>query len=249
MLRRDTGDSPAVLYDLIDDGRIAVVTLNRPERLNAYDTLMRDGLYEALLAVRDDPRVRAVILRGNGRAFCTGGDVAEFGSAPSATRAREIRWLRDVWGTLWRLRAVTIAAVHGYAVGGGFEMALLCDQCIAAAGARFALPETGLGMIPGVGGTQTLPRLLGTGRGLDLVLTGGWIEARAAQSLGLVTRVVAPARLFDAARAFARRVARLDAAAVSLLKRAINEGLDQPLLAGLALERNLGGCLTVSSPR
>ena len=241
MLRRATEDSagPAVLYDLIDDGRIAVVTLNRPARLNAYDTLMRDGLYEALLAVRDDPRVRAVILRGNGRAFCTGGDVAEFGSAPSATRAREIRWLRDVWGTLWRLRAVTIAAVHGYAVGGGFEMALLCDQCIAAAGARFALPETGLGMIPGVGGTQTLPRLLGTGRALDLVLTGRWLDARAAERLGLVARVVVPGRLLASARSLARRIASLDRSTVGRLKRAINEGLDRPLEHALSLERRL----------
>jgi len=237
------GPPAAVLYELIDDGRVGVITLNRPERLNAYDITMRDGLYEALLAVRDDPRVRAVILRGNGRAFCTGGDVAEFGSAPSAVRAREVRWLRDVWGTLWQLPAITIAAVHGYAVGGGFEMALLCDQSIAASNARFSLPETGMGMIPGVGGTQTLPRLLGTGRALDVVLTGRWLEARTAARLGLVSRVVAPSRLAAAARSLARRVAGLDHAALKALKRAINDGLDQPLEGGLALERRLAGVL------
>jgi len=233
------GAPPAVLYELLDDGRTALVTLNRPERLNAYDTTMRDGLYDALLAVRDDPQVRALILRGNGRAFCTGGDVAEFGTAPSASRAREVRWLRDVWGTLWTLPAITIAAVHGFAVGGGFEMALLCDQCIASGDARFALPETALGMIPGVGGTQTLSRLLGTGRALDLVLTGRWLDARAAERLGLVARVVVPGRLLASARSLARRIASLDRSTVGRLKRAINEGLDRPLEHALSLERRL----------
>lgn len=240
---------PAVLYEVLDGGRIAVVTLNRPERLNAYDTAMRDGLHEALLAVRDDAQVRAVIVRGNGRAFCTGGDVAEFGTAPSPSRAREVRWLRDVWGTLWALPAITIAAVHGYAVGGGFEMAMLSDQCIAAGDARFALPETGMGMIPGVGGTQTLPRLLGAGRALRLVLTGDWLDARAAHRLGLVTRVVSPRRLLAAALALARRVARLDRDAVIRLKRCVNEGLDVPLQHGLALERRLARSLGASDPR
>jgi enoyl-CoA hydratase/carnithine racemase len=232
-----------VLYELLDDGQLAVVTLNRPQRLNAYDTTMRDALYEALLAVRDDPQVRAMILRGAGQAFCTGGDVAEFGTAPSPNRAREVRWLRDVWGTLSRLPAITIAAVHGYAVGGGFEMALLCDQCIAASDARFALPETGLGMIPGVGGTQTLPRLLGTARAQRLALTGDWLDARAAQKLGLVTRVVSPARLFSAVLALARRIAGLDRAAVTHLKRSINDGLDLPLAHALALEQRLARAL------
>jgi len=228
-----------VLYDLIDGGHIAVITLNRPERLNAYNTAMRDGLYEALSAVRDDPAVRAVIVRGNGPAFCTGGDVTEFGTAPSASRAREVRWLRDVWGTLWRLPAFTIAAVHGYAVGGGFEMALLCDHCIASRDAQFALPETALAMIPGVGGTQTLPRLIGWGRALHLVLTGDRLDAGAAHRLGLVARVVAPSRLFGAARAMARRVARIDRPLVERLKRAVADGLDRPLSDGLALERRL----------
>jgi enoyl-CoA hydratase/carnithine racemase len=230
---------PAVLYDLVDDGQVAIVTLNRPERLNAYDTAMRDGLYAALRAVEDDPRVRAVILCGNGRAFCSGGDVAEFGTAPSPSRAREIRWLRDVWGTLWNLRAISIAAVQGLAVGGGFEMALLCDQCVASHDARFALPETGLGMIPGVGGTQTLPRLLGSGRALDLVLSGRWLDARAAQRLGLVAQLVPRRQLLPAARRLSRRVARLDATAVGHVKRAVNDALDLPIAHGLALERRL----------
>lgn len=227
----------AVLYDLTDQGRVAIIALNRPGRLNAYNLAMRDALYDALLAVRDDPAVRAVVLRGNGRAFCTGGDLAEFGSAPSPIRAREVRWLRDVWGALWRLPAITIAAVHGYAVGGGFEMAMLCDQCIASRDARFALPETGLGMIPGVGGTQTLVRLIGVGRALRTVLTGEVLDARAAQRLGLVTRVVAPSRLVGTALATARRMARLDPTLVARLKRAVSDGLDRSLDQGLTYQR------------
>lgn len=247
---RDERAAPgsAVLYELLDRGRIALVTLNRPERLNAYNTEMRDALYDALLAVRDDAQVRAMILRGAGRAFCTGGDVAEFGTAPSPNRAREVRWLRDVWGTLWRLPIVTIAAVHGYAVGGGFEMALLCDQCVASSDARFALPETGLGMIPGVAGTQTLPRLVGLARAQRLVLTGDGLDARAAQRLGFVTRIVPPARLLSAALALARRIARLDADTIRRLKRSINDGLDMPLEQGLTLERTLAQSLEVSIP-
>jgi enoyl-CoA hydratase/carnithine racemase len=140
---------------------------------------------------------------------------------------------------LWRLPAITIAAVHGYAVGGGFEMALLCDQCIASRDARFALPETGLGMIPGVAGTQTLPRLVGPTRALRLVLNGEEFDARAAHRLGLVARVVPRAGLFTAALALARRVARLDRDLVTRLKRSINEGTDRSLIHSLALEHVL----------
>jgi enoyl-CoA hydratase/carnithine racemase len=230
---------PAVLFDLLDEGRVALITLNRPERRNAYDVAMRDALYAALTAVRDDPGVRAVVLCGNGPAFSTGGDVAEFGSAPSPLRAREVRWLRDVWGTLWSLPAITIAAVHGYAVGGGFEMALLCDQCFAAADARFALPETSLGMIPGVAGTQTLPRLVGLGRALHYTLTGAWLDAEEARTCGIVTRIVPRRTLLPRALATARAIARLRPGVAARLKRAVNDGGELPLARGLALERTL----------
>ncbi|MEO8605187.1 MAG: enoyl-CoA hydratase/isomerase family protein [bacterium] len=235
-MKRDGATPPAVLFELIDGGRIAIVRLNRPERLNAYDVTMRDALHETLTAVRDDPAVRAMILCGNGAAFSTGGDVREFGSAPSPARAREVRWLRDVWGTLWRLPQLTIAAVHGYAVGGGWEMALLCDQCLAATDARFALPETSLAMIPGVAGTQTLPRLVGVGRAMHHVLTGAWLDAGQARELGLVTRIVPQARLLPAALRLARRVARLEAGLFAGLKRVVNDGLDLPLDRALRLE-------------
>lgn len=221
-------------------GAVGVVTLDRPERLNAYNVAMRDDLHAALGAADEDPAVRALVLCGHGPAFSTGGDLAEFGAAPSPFVARAVRWQRDVWGRLLALRAATIAAVHGYAVGGGMEMALLCDLCVAADDVRFALPETGLGMVPGVGGTQTLPRRIGTARALDAVLTGRWLDAEAAVRLGLVNRVVPRARLAPAALGLARALARLDPAVVQAARRCVRAAHDLPLDAGVALERRLG---------
>jgi enoyl-CoA hydratase/carnithine racemase len=215
------------------------VTLDRPDRLNAYDVAMRDDLFAALGAVDDDPGVRVLVLRGAGRAFSTGGDLDEFGSAPSPVVARAVRFQRDVWGRLLGLRAATIAAVHGWTVGGGLEMALLCDVRIAAADARFALPETGLGMIPGVAGTQTLPRAIGVARALELTLTGRRLDARAAARVGLVHRVVPSGRVQAAAMAVARRLARVDPALVCALRRCVRAAFDGPLADGLSLERRL----------
>jgi enoyl-CoA hydratase/carnithine racemase len=221
-------------------GRVAIVTLDRPDVLNAYDVAMRDDLHAALGAADEDPEVRALVLRGAGSAFSTGGDVREFGSAPSPYVARAVRWRRDVWGRLLALRAATIAAVHGYAVGGGMEMALLCDVCVAASDARFALPETGLGMIPGVAGTQTLPRRVGLGRALDLVLTGRWLDARAARAAGVVLQVVPRRQLERAALALARRLAAHDPARVLAVRRAVRAAHDLGLAAAIGLERRLG---------
>ena len=229
--------APAVLYE--KDGPVAIVSLNRPEVLNAYNVAMRDALFEALQAVRDDGDVRTMVLRGNGPAFSTGGDVSEFGSAPSPITAREVRWHRDVWGLLHALPKPTIAAVHGFTVGGGFEMALLCDLCIAAADARFGYPETGLAMIPGVAGTQTTPRAVGVSRALELVLMGRWLTATEAFNMGLVVRVVTPEQLRNAAIDLARRLCELPPTLAARVKRAVDEGLDLPLAEGLALEGRL----------
>lgn len=227
----------AVLYE--KEGSLAMVSLNRPRMLNAYNVEMRDDLYQILLAVRDDPEVRVLILRGEGPAFSTGGDVSEFGSAPSPVGAREIRWRRDVWGTLVRLSQPTIAAVHGYTVGGGMEMALLCDLCIAADDAIFFLPESGLGMIPGVVGTQTAPRAIGIGRALDMVLTGRRVQAQEAVRIGMVNRVVPRETLLTEAKALAYTLAEHDPRIVALAKRAIRQGSDLGLAEGLQLEKRL----------
>ena len=229
--------SPAVLYE--KDGSVTVVSLNRPDMLNAYDVEMRDDLHEILRAVRDDPEVRVMILRGEGPAFSTGGDVSEFGSAPSPVRAREVRWQRDNWGLLLRLPQPTIAAVHGYTVGGGMEMALLCDLCIAADDTVFFLPETGLGMIPGVGGTQTAPRAIGLGRALDMVLTGKRLKAGQALQIGLVNQVVPLATLLTEAKSLAYTLSRYNPTVVRLAKRAVRQGADLNLSDGLQLEQNL----------
>ena len=227
----------AVIYQKEDS--LAIVSLNRPTVFNAYNVEMRDGLYEALQAVGDDPEVRVMILRGEGPAFSTGGDVSEFGSAPSPVGARAIRWRRDVWGTLLSLPQPTIAAVHGFTVGGGMEMALLCDVCIAAHDAVFFLPETGLGMIPGVAGTQTAPRAIGLGRALDMVLTGKRVNADEALQIGLANQVVPRESLLAAAKTLANSLAQHDPQLVALAKRAIRQGMDLPLAEGLRLERRL----------
>jgi enoyl-CoA hydratase/carnithine racemase len=238
---------PAVLYDKRDD--IAWVTLNRPDKLNAYNVAMRDALYEVLSAAHDDPELRALVLRGAGNAFSTGGDVSEFGQAPSPVAARWIRFRRDVWGRLRALTIPTVAAVHGFTVGGGMEMALLCDVAIAAEDARFCLPETGLGMIPGVAGTQTAPRRLKPGWALDLCITGRWIDARQALFVGLVAKVVPRETLDETAWQMADRLSRLPRECIVMAKRAVAEGLNGPLAAGLELEERLARRLAVLQGR
>jgi enoyl-CoA hydratase/carnithine racemase len=228
---------PAVLYEKRDD--VAWVTLNRPERLNAYNVEMRDNLFEVLSAIYDDPDVRAMVLTGAGSSFSTGGDVSEFGQAPSPTAARWIRFRRDVWGRLRNLPVPTIAAVHGFTVGGGLEMALLCDIAIAASDARFCLPETGLGMIPGVAGTQTAARRLKFGWALDLCITGRWIDARQALILGLVVKVVGRRMLRRTAHEWALALSRLPREHIAMVKLAVWEGLNSSLANGLDLERRL----------
>ncbi len=220
-------------------GAVACVTLNRPDKFNAYDMAMRDDLFAVLSAIHDDPEVRAMVLAGAGEAFSTGGDLAEFGRAPSPIVARWVRFRRDVWGRLKALPVPTIAAVHGYTVGGGLEMALLCDLAIAADNTRICLPETGASMIPGVAGTQTASRRIGLGRALDLCITGRWIDARDALLIGLVAEVVPLANLGRRALALGREFARLPRERAALVKLAVRDGLDLPLGDGLALERRL----------
>jgi enoyl-CoA hydratase/carnithine racemase len=220
-------------------GRVVTLTLDRPRVLNAYNTEMRDEVYAALGLVAADASVSVLVVRGAGRAFSAGGDLSEFGLAPSPLRAREVRQVRDVWRRWATLPCVSIAAVQGVAAGGGCEMALLCDLVICATNARFGLPETGLGLIPGVGGTQTLPRAIGIGRAASVLLAGEWLDARAAVASGLALEAVPPARLARAADALAHRVAKLDPRVLRALRACFARGLELPLSAGLGLERRL----------
>jgi enoyl-CoA hydratase/carnithine racemase len=220
-------------------GAVAWIALNRPEALNAYNTAMRDELFEAFAAVEDDTDLRALVIRGEGRAFCAGADLHEFGTAPSPTTARRIRFARDVWARLDRLRVPTIAALHGFVFGSGLEMALFCDLRIAAEGTEFRMPEVQLGLIPAAGGTQTLPRACGQGAALDLLLTGRRFGADEALRLGLVSQVVPPDRLLETAEGLAEQLARLEPRVVAAVREAVREGLDLPLADGLRLEARL----------
>ena len=230
-----------VLFEV--EEQVAWVTLNRPEVLNAYSVQMRDDLAEVFSAVRDDDEIRVLVLRGAGRAFCAGADLTEFGTAPSPTAARRIRFARDVWSLLSGLEIPTIAALHGHVIGSGLEMALFCDLRIAAAGTQFGMPEVQRGLIPAAGGTQTLPRVVGQGRALDLLLTGRRFDAFAALRIGLVSEVVPGDNLGSRAAALAQQLSGLPANAVQAVRRAVREGADLPLEAGLRLEARLAATL------
>lgn len=232
--------APAVLVERDErEPRILRLTLNRPEFLNAYDRTMRDALFEGLGLAQVDRSIGVVVLSGAGRAFSSGGDLAEFGTAPSPVRAREIRQVRDVWRRLSELPAVTIASVHGVAAGGGLEMALLCDLLVCARDARLGLTETGLGAIPGVGGTQTLPSAAGEGRAAAMLLAGQWIDGAEAARIGVASRAVPADRLVATTETWARRIVRLDPTAVQIAREALRRGPDLRLAEGLSLEKRL----------
>jgi len=224
-------------------GAVAHISLNRPQVVNAYNIQMRDDFSEALSAVEQDPEVRALLITGEGRGFCAGADLTEFGSAPSQVIARRVRWERDVWGQLVNLGKPVVAAVHGYCIGSGLEIALLCDLRIAATGTVFALPEVQLGMIPAAGGTQTLPRAVGLSQALDLLLTGRRIQAEEALSTKLVTRLTPPESLRDEAWRLADELAELPAEAVETLKQSLRQGMDLDLPRALELEGRLAARL------
>ena len=226
-----------ITYDKAND--VASIYLNRPRVRNAFNTVMRDELYQVLEAVRDDPEVRVAVLAGQGLDFCAGADLTEFGTAPSMVVARSVRWERDLWGLFLDLGKPLIAAIHGHCLGSGVEMAMLCDLRIASEDAIFGMPETGLGLIPAGGGTQTFPRSLGLSRSLLMLLTGQTIGAREALSQGLVTAVVSKGRLVSEALQMASHLARLDPTAVSALKEALRHGPDLSLDQGLELEARL----------
>ena len=226
------------------DGPVARVTLNRPRVLNAYNVRMRDELYQVLGLLEENLDIRAAVVRGAGeRAFCAGADLTEFGSAPSQFIARQVRFERDVWARLFGLRTPLVAAVRGFCFGSGLEIALGCDLILAAPDAKFGLPETNLGMIPAAGGTQTMPRAVGTARGLDALLTGRTIEAEEAAEIGLVNAVEPAASLFDRAEATACSLAALDARAVGAAKEALAQAADAGLADGLASEARLASRL------
>jgi enoyl-CoA hydratase/carnithine racemase len=229
-----------IIYEKLDG--VGYVTLNRPQALNAYNLQMRDELYQVLGAIKDDPEVKVAIFKGAGqRAFCAGADLTEFLTAPSPVIARQVRWERDVWGLFLSITKPLIAAVHGYVLGDGLEIALCCDLRLAAEDAQFGLPEPGLGIIPAAGGSQTLPRTIGRAKALEMLLTGRWLNATEACRLKLVNRVVPRNDLWSAAEGLANKIKAYSPIVVSYAKQAVTEGLDLSLEQGLELEAKLGG--------
>jgi len=235
-------DFKALIYEKKDG--IAYVTLNRPQLLNIYNVQMRDDLYQVLSAIADDSEVRVGIFKGKGeKAFCAGADLSEFLTAPSPIEARQVRWERDVWGLFLDIPQPLIAAVHGYVLGSGIEIALCCDIRITSDDAKFGLPEVGLGIIPAAGGTQTLPRTVGRARALEMLLTNRLISAEEAYRIGLVNRLVAREKLLQAAEGMARKIASYNPIAVRNAKKAVMRGLDLTLKEGLDLEKMLASQL------
>jgi len=235
-------DEPTVL--LAKSGAVATVTLNRPTVINAFNVQMRDELYSGLEAVRDDPEVRAVLIAGAGdRGFCAGADLTEFGTAPSQAIARQVRWERDLWGLFLSIPKPLVAALHGYVIGSGVEIACLCDIRIAADNAVFRMPEAALGMVPAAGGSQTLPRTIGVTPAMNMLLANALVPAQEMQEVGLVHRVVSRESLDEVSFAVADELAHIPVDAVAAVKRAVLEGIDFDLDRGLELELRLARTL------
>jgi enoyl-CoA hydratase len=232
-------DFETIIYEKLD-GK-GYITLNRPKFLNVYNIRMRDELFQALQAVQDDTEVRVGIIKAAGeRAFCAGADLSEFLTAPSPVIARQVRFERDVWSLFLNIRKPLIAALHGYVLGSGIEIALCCDIRIASDDAQFGVPEMGLGIIPAAGGSQTLPRVINRGYALEMLLSGRWVKADEACRMGLVNRVVPRTELLPAVEKMADKIRGYDPIVVSCAKQAVTRGLDLPLSQGLELEARLG---------
>jgi len=224
------------------DAQVARVTLNRPDVLNALDTRMGEALGEAFSSLANDARrgtIRAVVLTGAGdRAFCAGADLKERLGIGDETWRRQHEVFETAVAEIAACPSPVIAAVNGVALGGGNEIALACDFIIASETARFGQPEVTRGIMPGLGGTQHLPRRVGISRAKELLYTGRLIDAREALDWGLVNHVVAPGDLMPRAIAFARTIATNGPAAVRHVKAAVNAGLALPIQDALACERS-----------
>ena len=220
-------------------GAVAVVTMNRPEKRNALDGQMRCAFIGAIEGINRDPAVRAVVITGAGdKAFVAGADIGEFEGRSPVDQWRVMK-APTVFDALERSPKPVIAAVNGYCLGGGMELALACDIRIASRAARFGQPEVNLGIIPGGGGTQRLPRIIGLGAALRLILTGEMVGADEALRLGLVEEVVEPEQLLERAMTMAQTIASKSPVAVSAAKEATRAALSLPLADGLKLETAL----------
>jgi enoyl-CoA hydratase/carnithine racemase len=215
---------------------VAIITLDRPEKLNAIGVEMLDELFDAIESIARAQAIGAVVLTGRGRAFSTGGDIIEMQSMDERRFADTIARYMRLSAAFRSCPKPIIAAVHGYALAGGFELALMCDVRFAGVGTRFGLPDTPLGLSPTSGMTYLLPRIVGLGRALYLALSGEEIDAEEAQRIGLVSRVVEPDRLVQEAEALAHRIAAYPKVGVGWTKRTLHDGLDLDFDAATRLE-------------
>ncbi|RYC09908.1 enoyl-CoA hydratase [Ciceribacter ferrooxidans] len=218
-------------------GRVAIVTLNRPQALNALNSTVMEELREALAGFQKNSDVGAVVLTGSEKAFAAGADIKEMQSLDfvDAYLGDFISGWEDVAG----FRKPMIAAVSGFALGGGCELAMMCDFIIASSTAKFGQPEITLGVIPGMGGSQRLTRAVGKAKAMDLCLSGRMMDAAEAERSGLVARVVEPERLLEEAIAAAVKIAAFSAPAVLMAKESVNRAFELTLAEGLRFERRL----------
>lgn len=220
---------------------IATLTLDRPEALNALSAELLDGLEETFRSLAEDTSLRAVILTGAGKAFVAGGDIKVMAALePGAARAFARRG-QAVFDRIAEFPRPVIAAINGFALGGGSELALACDLRIASETAKLGQPEVSLGLIPGYGGTQRLVRLVGPSAAKYLIFTGEMVSAQKALQLGLVDEVVAPNELLPRCREIARTIAAKAPVAITLSKQAVDTGIETTLVHGLVLEADLFG--------
>jgi enoyl-CoA hydratase len=217
------------------DEEVAVVLLNRPEQLNALSDVLMEELVDRLRELDDDPAVRCIVLGGSERSFAAGADIGELAAASSV----ELYYQRriDRWDAIRALWTPLVAAVSGYCLGGGCELAMACDLIVASESAVFGQPETGVGIIPGAGGTQRLTRAVGKALAMDVVLSGRRLSAREALDAGLVARVVAREAWLDEAKRVARDIAAKAPVATRLAKEAVDRAHEGGLSLGLDYER------------
>jgi enoyl-CoA hydratase len=215
--------------------KVAVIELNRPNVLNALNRPMVTEIVTAMEAFDRNDDVRVIILTGRGRAFAAGADIDEMANDDSITL--ELLNQFAEWDRLALIKKPVIGAIHGFALGGGFELALCCDMLFASETAEFGFPEVNIGVMPGAGGTQRLTKLIGKTRALEWLWTGERIQAKKAYEYGIVNRVVAPELLFEETMRFARKLAKQPPLSLRLIKEAVHKAVDYPLYEGMQFER------------
>jgi enoyl-CoA hydratase len=219
-------------------GAVGIVTLNRPQALNALNAALIAELGMAFDDLEADPTIGAIVLTGNDKAFAAGADIKEM-AEKTYIEAYSEDFITRGWERVAQCRKPVVAAVAGFALGGGCEVAMMCDIVIAAENARFGQPEIQLGTMPGAGGTQRLPRFIGKAKAMDLCLTGRMMDAAEAERAGLVSRIVAPDQLMPEAIAVAERIGQLSRPVAMMVKEAVNRAFETTLAEGVRFERRL----------